>query len=111
MMDNFMGVSEDACRYEETTKALEYSHEYLKIRDYIQVVGYEIDEVMFDKFWQSISRKQSPTWVLCFLNGWVTIMNRKDLTKQSSFNFSKATIFSSEKSSIQILNLQSTLIL
>lgn len=50
-----MGVNEDAHRYEETTKALEHSSEYLKIHDYIQVVGYEIDEVMFDQLWQCIS--------------------------------------------------------
>ena len=50
----FMGVSEDVRRYEETTKALEHSDEFLNMIDYCKVVGYEdgIDEV-----WHNLSKK------------------------------------------------------
>ena len=52
----FMGIRNNELMYDETTTALESSNVLLDIYKYIEVVGYQIDQFMFDKFWQSIAQ-------------------------------------------------------
>ena len=51
---NFMGVSEDVRRYEETTKALEHSEQLLSLHEYSKLVGFNY----IDELWHSLDGKR-----------------------------------------------------
>lgn len=50
-----MGVS-DEMQFSETTIALDLSNELLDVKTYIEIIKFDIDPFMINKFWQSISK-------------------------------------------------------
>ena len=80
----FMGITNDKYIYEETTTALKNSKVLLDIYKYIEVVGYQIDQFMFDKFWQSVS-KSSCVVILTAVIDWLGYDSMEERFNKASF--------------------------
>ena len=81
---SIMDAQEERRFYQETNTALGYTDELLDIFRYIDVIKFEIDQFMLNKFWQTIAENMSADISAHILN-WLGYDNEKEKDNKSHF--------------------------
>ncbi len=83
MAQNLMFVNEEV-KFKETQIALGYSGKLLDIFKYVDVVKFEIDTFMLDKFWQCISESSRTSLCAAVIN-WLGYDSKQERNNKSAF--------------------------